>query len=108
MYLIKICLFINIYIFNPKLELRIDNLNLKLCRSLDGTESVRFKELAQIEQVFANTLEQLLRFAREQRWESTIEIMNTLLCFRLVQFHGDCLVRGKDDRVLIILARRNR
>eukprot|EP00091_Calanus_sinicus_P021583 TRINITY_DN6457_c0_g1_i2.p1 TRINITY_DN6457_c0_g1~~TRINITY_DN6457_c0_g1_i2.p1 ORF type:complete len:109 (+),score=24.58 TRINITY_DN6457_c0_g1_i2:103-429(+) len=62
-------------------------------RSLDGTESMLFKELARIGQVFANDLEQVLSFAREQR---------------LVQFHGDSLVRGKDDHVLIRLARRNR
>jgi hypothetical protein len=77
-------------------------------RSLDGTESVRFKELAQIEQVFATDLEQVLRVAREERWEIAIRMMNTLVCFRLVQFHGDCLVRGKDDSILIRLARRNR
>ena len=69
---------------------------------------MRFKELAQIEQVFASDLEQVLRIARAERWESAMRIMNTLLCFRLVQFHGDCLVRGKDDRVLIRLARKNR
>ena len=47
---------------------------------------MRFKELAQIEQVFATDLDQVLMFAREERWERAMRIMNTLLCFRLVKF----------------------
>jgi len=61
--------------------------------SLDGTESVRFGELVEQEQIFSYNLEEVLRLAKE--------------C-RLVQFHGDTLDRGKDASLVIRLARRNR
>ena len=47
---------------------------MAIFRSLDGTESVRFGELVQLDQTFSDNLETVLKFAREQRYDCDEDI----------------------------------
>ena len=57
----------NIAYFILELHFKTVLIHFTFCRSLDGTESVRFGELTQFAQTISTSLEEVLKFAREQK-----------------------------------------